>query len=69
MRILCVAFLCIVALVEKMLDWNKQLAAAKTPQEKTLLERHIATTDKEIDRLVYELYDLNDEEIALVGGN
>jgi len=51
-----------------MLVWNKQLAAAKTPQEKTMLERCIAATDKDIDRLVYELYGLNPEEINIVEG-
>jgi adenine-specific DNA-methyltransferase len=59
----------LVEMVENMLAWHKELAAAKTPQEKTLLERQIAGMDKDIDRLVYELYDLNDEEIALVEGN
>ena len=56
----------IVALVEKMLALHKQLAAAKTPQDTTLLQRQIAATDKQIDQLVYALYGLTDEEIALV---
>lgn len=30
------------------------------------LERRIEATDREIDRLVYDLYGLTDEEIALV---
>ena len=29
----------------------------------------IATTDKEIDKMVYELYGLSDEEIGIVEGN
>jgi predicted type IV restriction endonuclease len=56
------------ALVEKMLAWNKELAAAQTPQEKTALERRITAADKEIDRLVYDLYGLSEEEINLVEG-
>jgi hypothetical protein len=32
------------------------------------LERPIAATDRAIDRLVYELYGLSEEEIALVEG-
>ena len=56
----------IVTLVEKMLALHQQLAAAKTPQDTTLLQRQIAATDKQIDQLVYALYGLTDEEIALV---
>lgn len=58
----------IVALVEKMLALHQQRAAAKTPQDTTLLQRRIAATDKQIDQLVYQLYGLTDEEIALVEG-
>jgi hypothetical protein len=35
-------------------------------QERTLLQRRIEATDQQIDRLVYELYDLTEEEIAIV---
>lgn len=58
----------LVALVEKMLTLHQQLAAAKTPQDANLLQRQIAATDKQIDQLVYLLYGLTDEEIALVEG-
>ena len=54
--------------VEKMLALYQQLAAAKTPQDTTLLQRQIAATDKQVDQLVYALYGLTDEEIALVEG-
>ena len=43
-------------------DLRQQLAAAKTPRAKTALQRDIDTTDRQIDRLVYKLYDLTDEE-------
>jgi type I restriction-modification system DNA methylase subunit len=56
----------IVSLVEKMLALHPQLAAAKTPQDATLLQRQIDATDKQIDQLVYQVYGLTDEEIALV---
>jgi len=55
-----------VALVEYMLDLHKRLNAAKTPDDKTRLQRQIDATDKQIDRLVYELYGLTDEEIKIV---
>jgi len=44
------------------------LATAKTDHEKTSLQRQIDATDKQIDSLVYELYGLTSEEIALVEG-
>ena len=43
----------LVVLVERMLMLHKQHLS--TPGEKTMLEREIASTDKAIDRLVYEL--------------
>jgi hypothetical protein len=36
--------------------------------EKTDLEQQIAHTDAEIDALVYDLYGLTEEEIAIVEG-
>jgi hypothetical protein len=52
--------------VEGMLGLHKALAAAKTEHEKTALQRQIDATDRQIDRLVYELYGLTDEETAIV---
>jgi len=60
----------IVELVQSILDMNERLhgegGQTLTPQERRVLERRIASTDREIDRLVYELYGLTDEEIAIV---
>ncbi len=42
-----------------------ELAAARTPGDKAALERQIAALDGQIDRLVYELYDLTEEEIRI----
>src|SRR5437867_2343974 len=55
-----------VKLVEQMLQLHKRLSAAKTPQENTSLERQIAATDTQIDRLVYDLYGLTEAEIKIV---
>jgi hypothetical protein len=49
-----------------MLDLHKQLAAAKTPSDRTAIQRQIDATDGQIDQLVYELYGLTDEEIRIV---
>jgi uncharacterized coiled-coil protein SlyX len=56
-------------LVERMLDLNKQLAEAKIPQTKAVLQRQIEATDRQIDQLVYELYELTEEEIRIVEGS
>ncbi|NMB99715.1 MAG: N-6 DNA methylase [Thermoanaerobaculaceae bacterium] len=58
----------IVSLVDQMLSLHKDLHKAKTDYEKKVIERQIAATDKEIDRLVYELYGLTEEEIKIVEG-
>ena len=55
-----------VELVEQMLSLHKKLPAAKTEQEKTVIQRQIEATDRQIDELVYELYGLTEEEIKIV---
>lgn len=57
-----------ISLVESMIALNKQLAAAKTPHEQENLKRQIDATDRQIDKLVYELYGLSEEEIKVVEG-
>ena len=57
-----------VALVETMLELHKRQASAKTPQEKEMLSRQIESTDGAIDRLVYGLYGLTEEEVKIVEG-
>jgi len=51
-----------------MLDLHQELERAKTPHGRWALERQIEATDRQIDRLVYELYELTDDEIRLVEG-
>lgn len=55
-------------MVQEMLTLHKQLAAAKTAHEQTALQRQIEATDRQIDRFVYELYGLTEEEIRIVEG-
>ena len=55
-----------VTLVERMLALHKNLASAKTPQEKESVQRQVQSTDGGIDRLVYELYGLTEDEIKIV---
>ena len=51
---------------DNMLTLNKQIQDTKTPHDKEMIQRQIDSTDKQIDRLVYELYGLSDEEIKIV---
>jgi hypothetical protein len=55
-----------VALVEEMLSLHRQLAAARTDHEQTNLKRRIEAADRRIDHLVYDLYNLTEEEIRIV---
>jgi len=54
------------SLVERMLELHERLAGAKIERERTVIGHQISATDRQIDRLVYELYDLADEEIKIV---
>jgi hypothetical protein len=58
----------VVELVERMLSLYKRLADAKVPHDRTVLQQQIAVTDQQIDKVVYELYGLAEEEIGMVEG-
>ena len=49
-----------------MLSLHTRLAAEPLPNRREQIEREIDATDRQIDSLVYELYGLTDEEIAIV---
>ena len=55
-----------VNLVKRMSNLKKKLAESRDPQTITVLQRQIAATDRQIDKLAYKLYDLTDEEIEIV---
>jgi type I restriction-modification system DNA methylase subunit len=54
----------ILFLVEHIQELNKQ--TARTPQENESLQREVEITEKKIDVLVYELYELTKEEIRII---
>ncbi|MEA2051388.1 MAG: TaqI-like C-terminal specificity domain-containing protein, partial [Euryarchaeota archaeon] len=56
----------LVALVENMLELKKKHHEAKMDQDKELYEQPIKLVDAQIDRLVYDLYGLTEEEIRIV---
>ncbi len=48
-------------------QWKMEwLQTANKPHDKTLLQRQITATDREMDQLVYTLYGLTEEEIRIV---
>jgi hypothetical protein len=55
-----------VGLVERMLSLHERLAGARIERERMVIGSQISATDRQIDRLVYELYGLTDEEMDVV---
>jgi hypothetical protein len=55
-----------VSLVERMLELHKQPAVVRSPLDKERVAREIESTDRAIDKLVYDLYGLSEEEIKIV---
>ena len=56
-----------VTLVEQMLQLHKQPAAARrAASDRELVQRQIDATDREIDRLVYNLYGLTEDEVKII---
>jgi type I restriction-modification system DNA methylase subunit len=53
-------------LVRQMLTLHKQLSSARMPHDKSVLLARIGATDRQIDKIVYELYGLTSEEIQIV---
>ena len=56
-----------VELVDEMLDLHKQLPGL-TGEGRRITEVLIDKVDKEVDALVYKLYGLSDDEVAIVEG-
>lgn len=57
-----------VHLVERMLTLHKDKAAARLNAEKNVMQQQIEAMNKQIDKLVYDLYGLTDAEIAVMEG-
>jgi adenine-specific DNA-methyltransferase len=55
-----------VTLVTEMLELHKHLSHAKTDQEKRIIRQEIESIDRQIDSLVYGLYSLTADEVAVV---
>jgi hypothetical protein len=55
-----------VSLVEQMMALHNRLKAVNSPSEKKMLQKQIEVIDRQIDQLVYQLYELTDDEIAII---
>ncbi len=55
-----------VALVDKMLELKRRILETKSESQIATLKNASLKTDAEIDRLVYELYGLTEEEVCIV---
>ncbi|MDR1140478.1 MAG: N-6 DNA methylase [Planctomycetaceae bacterium] len=58
----------IVSLVDKMLQLKLKEHTEQKPQMKTMLQRQINGLDQQIDKAVYQLYGLAEEEVKIVEG-
>lgn len=55
-------------LVDNIIVANKKIAFENNPNTKIVLQRQINAIDSQIDKLIYELYKLSDDEIKLIEG-
>ncbi|MDQ2975183.1 MAG: restriction endonuclease subunit M, partial [Acidobacteriota bacterium] len=58
-----------VELVERVIAAKKEWTEAEDDYEKRRLDLFCSDLDREIDRLVYQLYELTEDEIAIVEGS
>lgn len=56
----------LVKLVDNIIAINKKLVGENNPNTKEIIERQVRALDGEIDRLVYGLYGLTDEEVGII---
>jgi type I restriction-modification system DNA methylase subunit len=57
----------LISMVDRMLELYRR--STRTPQEQEIIKREIASTDRQIDSLVYGLYGLSNDEINIVEDN
>ena len=58
----------LVNLVDNIIDLNKKLSSEKNPNTIEMLNTRIQVVDKAIDKIVYSLYNLTDEEVRIIEG-
>ena len=58
----------LIALADQMLEAQSRLQHTLSDEDKKLLEQRSAIIDKQIDKAVYQLYGLTEEEVKIVEG-
>ncbi|MBW5381734.1 Eco57I restriction-modification methylase domain-containing protein [Brachyspira pilosicoli] len=58
----------LVNLVDNIIDLNKKLSSEKNPNTIEMLNTRIQAVDTAIDKIVYSLYNLTDDEIKIIEG-
>jgi hypothetical protein len=56
------------SLVDSMLELQKKYHEARMERDKEIYGRQIRVVDAQIDKLVYDLYELTEGEVKVVGG-
>ena len=56
----------IVTLVDNMFDLQKKINNVKMEREKEIYHRQIKIFDEQINKVVYDLYELTEEEIKII---
>ena len=58
----------LVSYVDSLIQMNKQIKLSLISIDRERMQRQIEAADRQIDRLVYELYGLSEDEIRVVEG-
>jgi hypothetical protein len=58
----------IVQLIDSILKYQKQCLSVKSDNDEKIIQQKVSAVDRQIDRLVYELYELSEDEIRIVEG-
>ena len=58
----------LITLADQMLETQRRLQQALSDEDKKLLEQRAAIIDKQIDKTVYQLYGLTEDEVKIVEG-
>lgn len=59
----------IVNLVDNIIALNKKLSVEKNPNSITIINRQINSIDRQIDKLVYQIYNLDESDIKIIEGD
>ena len=59
----------IVVLVDNIIELNKKVNTEKNPNSLNMINRQILACEKQLDNLIFSIYNLNDEEKKIIYGD